>query len=53
MVKIEEAKSIALRNNIKIVPITGDGGIIGAVAALGLAEHHSLAPKLCDDIERP
>ncbi|CAB3288835.1 Methanogenesis marker protein 11 [Methanocaldococcus lauensis] len=51
MVTLEEAKSIALRNNIKIIPVTGEGGIIGAVAALGLAEHHDLAPKLCEDIE--
>ncbi|WP_456372465.1 methanogenesis marker protein 11 [Methanocaldococcus sp.] len=51
MITLEEAKSIALRNNIKIIPVTGKGGIIGAVAALGLAEHHNLAPKLYEDIE--
>jgi methanogenesis imperfect marker protein 11 len=54
MVSVEEAKAVAMRNNIDIVKIfensdsgeMGDGGIIGAVASLGLAEHHDEASKL-------
>ncbi len=64
MVSIEEAKAVAMRNNIDIVKVfekeksakTSDSeslerGIIGAVAALGLAEHHDKAAKLPDDFE--
>ena len=52
MVSVEEAKAVAMRNNIDIIKIfEKDGGIIGAVAALGLAEHHDIAAKLPDDFE--
>ena len=52
MVSVEEARAVAMRNNIDIVKIfEKDGGIIGAVAALGLAEHHDSAAKLPDDFE--
>ncbi|WP_456472630.1 methanogenesis marker protein 11 [Methanocaldococcus sp.] len=51
MVSLEEAKRIALGNNISIYEITGEKGIIGAVAALGLAEYHCIAPKLYEDVE--
>ncbi|ABR57062.1 domain of unknown function DUF1743 [Methanococcus aeolicus Nankai-3] len=51
MVTVEEAKSVAMRNNIDIIKVfEKDGGIIGAVAALGLAEHHEQAAKLPDDL---
>lgn len=49
MVSIEEAKAVAMRNNIDIIKVNGDGGIIGAVAALGLAEHHKDAAKLPEE----
>ncbi|MBP2143119.1 methanogenesis imperfect marker protein 11 [Methanococcus voltae] len=50
MVSIEDAKMVAMRNNIDIMEVTGDGGIIGAVAALGLSENHDMASKLPEDI---
>ncbi|WP_423792771.1 methanogenesis marker protein 11 [Methanocaldococcus indicus] len=52
IVSLEEAKQIALRNNIKLIPIKGEEGLVGAVAALGLAECHKLAAKLYEDIEK-
>jgi len=51
MVPINEAKMVAMRNNIEIIEVTGDGGIIGAVAALGLAECHKTAAKLPENYE--
>ncbi|ENN96022.1 methanogenesis marker protein 11 [Methanocaldococcus villosus KIN24-T80] len=50
IVSLEEAKLVALRNNVDVIEITGEKGIIGAVAALGLAEHHNIAPKLPEDL---
>ncbi|WP_456418754.1 methanogenesis marker protein 11 [Methanocaldococcus infernus] len=52
MVSLEEAKRVALINNISLHKITGEKGIIGAVAALGLAEYHCIAPKLYEDVEK-
>jgi methanogenesis imperfect marker protein 11 len=51
MVPINEAKMVAMRNNIELIEVTGDGGIIGAVAALGLAECHKTAAKLPETYE--
>jgi len=51
MVSINDAKMVAMRNNIEIIEVTGDGGIIGAVAALGFAECHKMAAKLPENFE--
>ena len=51
MVTLEDAKTVAIKNNIDIIKIfEKDGGIIGAVAALGLAEHHEEAAKLPEEL---
>ncbi len=50
MVSINEAKSVAVRNSIDIVKVFDkDDGIVGAVAALGLSEHHDEAAKVSED----
>jgi len=52
MVSIEEAIGVAEKNNIEVVKVFDrEEGIIGAVAALGLAEHHDIAAKLPEDLE--
>ncbi|HIP84362.1 MAG TPA: DUF1743 domain-containing protein [Methanothermococcus okinawensis] len=52
MVSLEEAIGVAEKNNIEVVKIFDrDEGIIGAVAALGLAEHHDIAARLGGDID--
>ncbi|EHP85702.1 methanogenesis marker protein 11 [Methanotorris formicicus] len=50
LVSIEDARAIAMQNDIRVVKVNGEGGIIGAVAALGLAEHHDIAAKLPEDL---
>jgi methanogenesis imperfect marker protein 11 len=45
VVTIEEAKQLAIKNGIDFVSVTGDRGLIGATAALGLAEQHERAVK--------
>jgi len=52
MVSLEEAISVAEKNNIDVVKVFNrDEGIIGAVAALGLAEHHDIAARLPGDMD--
>ncbi|ABR54810.1 domain of unknown function DUF1743 [Methanococcus vannielii SB] len=51
MVSIHDAKMVAMRNNIEIMEVTGEGGIIGAVAALGFSECHKIAGKLHESFE--
>ncbi len=51
VVSLEEAKNVAEKNNIKLIPIRSEKGLIGAVAALGLAECHKLAARLWEDIK--
>jgi len=51
MVSVEGALAVAIRNNIDVIKIfEREEGIVGAVAALGLAEHHDIASKLPEDI---
>jgi len=43
IVTLEEAKEVAKQIGIKLVSVTGENGLIGAVAALGYAEKQDIA----------
>jgi methanogenesis imperfect marker protein 11 len=49
MVSVEEAENVAKQLNIKLIPVTGDSGKIGALAALGLYNDLEEAVKVYYD----
>ena len=50
---IEKMKKIAKKNGVKIYPITGERGLIGAIGSLGLYDNPSLASKLPENYIHP
>jgi methanogenesis imperfect marker protein 11 len=46
MVELEEAKRTAESSGVRLTPITGERGLIGALAAIGFADHPDEAVKV-------
>jgi methanogenesis imperfect marker protein 11 len=46
IVQIDDARVVARENNIHLIPITGERGVIGALAALGYAADPDEAVKI-------
>jgi methanogenesis imperfect marker protein 11 len=46
VVTIQNTKKVAAELGIEVVPVTGERGCIGALAALGYAENHEMAVKV-------
>ena len=51
MYKVEDAEKIAAENGVQIISVTGNGGIIGAVAAIGCADLGLEAAGVPEDFE--
>jgi methanogenesis imperfect marker protein 11 len=51
MYKVEDAERIAAENGVQIISVTGNGGIIGAVAAIGCADLGLEAAGVPEDFE--
>lgn len=51
MYKLEDVERIAAENGVQIISVTGTGGIIGAVAAIGCADMDLRAAGVPEDFE--
>ena len=51
MYKVEDAEKIAAESGVEIISVTGTGGIIGAVAAIGCADLGTEAAGVAEDFQ--
>ncbi|MCQ2079813.1 MAG: hypothetical protein MJZ38_07155, partial [archaeon] len=51
MFKVEDAEKVARENGVQIISVTGTGGIIGAVAAIGCVDIGPRSAGVPEDFE--